>query len=390
MLLLAAALAIGARAGDSRRAAIAGAAAGLGVLIRPETILAAALVPLATPISRARRALVLYAGAAAVVIAPYVIGLHAASGVWGLSLKPAMNITKQEIYTASPDYASSRRNWEERMQSFENDAGTLDPRRLAGAASPREYFASGAAWIAWIDHAWTGLRSLDGLGWGIAALSALGLFLPGPGRMRALFLALSAPFLAVPLFVVPLGRFLLPAFPAIAVGLARLAAFVGARWGARPAPRIAQLAVLLSVGAAAFATIESFREARQSRWTHRVHEIESELGLGNVDRARALLATARPVSGSEEDVIVLRGRIEEVAGIVAFRERRLDQARALLLEAERITGPSPRIDFNLGVILVGLGAVAEGRARIERAAASDDPRASVPARAFLRDAERTP
>lgn len=111
MLALAALLAAARAERPLRALALAGVFTGLGYLTRPEMLAATlpALVLVARrPDARARIAAALgYGLPLLALVLPYVLAMHAATGVWGLSLKPALQIPgdagKRYIHQAPAD-----------------------------------------------------------------------------------------------------------------------------------------------------------------------------------------------------------------------------------------------------------------------------------------------
>ncbi len=371
----------------------------------------------------------LFAAGVSAFVLPYVLGLHAASGVWALSLKGPYTIAQSRIYRAAETYAEKRANWGAYLDRFETPEGKLDPRKVATMASVRENFATGRVLEEWIATARTGIDAWPTKERVIALTATLGLVLPGRDPARLLFVLLSLHVLAVPLFVTPMGRFLLPAAPAIAWGLARLLSAIG-RWLAGRSAIAARAFVLGAMGAiAAGGVASSVRLARDSGWQATSPQIEALIGEGNFERAREHLAPflekrandpqvwrtlARLEVGRQDmeaaerafrealgrgespiafaSFLIERGRAAEaealiaplrqrppetmeyhlIEGQLAFANGKFDVAVQRFLRAERLAGVSAPFDLNLGVAHLRAGQIEEGLVRLRRAASSSD------------------
>lgn len=373
----------GAKSKQGWCALLAGCTGGLAILTRPESVVAIPALAISALGLKVRRFHLLFAAGVLLVASPYVIALRQASGTWQLSLKPAMNIVKQRIYMEEEDYGLARGKWAEALRSFKNEQGEIDPRKLARSASTREYAAQGSAFQNWRGHVALGMKHLPAVERVLAGLGIAGLLVFGPLRGRFLFASLALPFLFAPFFVTPMGRFLLPVLPAHSWGISQLLA----RGLRLPRARRTLATALVGIAALAFiarGAIVSQGEARRYLWSIRLPEIESALAEGRVDDARRILEPSLRRDPDLPDVRKSQSRILQVEGHQAFAAGNLQSALQAFESAERITGPSPEIDFNLGVTLTRLGRSQEARPRFERAARSSNPMIAARAREALK------
>ncbi len=419
----------------------AGLVAGLAALSRPESLIAVPILPFLSHGRRPSRAHAVFLVSAAAAVLPYVIGLRRESGVWGLSLKPAMNLLKLEVYERSPHYYRARAAWAETMKSVSDANGELIPRKLAEAAAPFMSFDPGLVLERWFGHLRVGLQQTRVEKIVLAVLGIAGLVLPGPLRPRLAFAVLSLPFAGVPLFVNPIGRFVLPALPGHAWGLGRLLQFLAKRVAALH-PRAAAAAIATGTLLVAGRGIGySHHEAGESTQKARLVEIEAAINEEELERAERLLGHFLRKTPKSPTGLLLRGRIEDVRGDdaaaeatyreaiaegasplayaeflmlherlaeadsvmqrpgakipddvdswtvcahIAFRLGRFDDALQAFTAAERIEGPTAESQFNIAIVLDRLGRLAESRACLERVAASGNPALADQARAALK------
>ena len=289
--------------------ALAGLVAALAALTRPETLLAFAALPFAAG-PGARRPRIVFAATLLLLLAPYVLAFHSATGVWNVSLKAPLNLLKVGAYSTQPDYAQARAAWGRTLDGLRTADGELDPRRIAEAADAGRFVRDGdfVAW--WAEHARDGVAQTPvALRIGFA-VSLLALLLPGPGvRWRRIAATVSLPFLAVPVFLVPIGRFTLPLLPAAAWGagvlLTRLAE------GLRPALARPAVGVLLA-GAAAASLVAVSARTHELLWNDRAGNVLAAIGEGRLDDAdrwmQPFLEDDRP------EVLVLLAQLREAQG----------------------------------------------------------------------------
>ena len=361
----------------------AGCAGGLAILTRPEFLVAIPPIAVISLGLSVRRCHLLFAAGVLLVVAPYVIALHQASGTWQLSLKPAMNIIKQDVYTEEEDYGKARARWAGVLRSLQNENGETDPRKLANSASTSEYMRGDAVGN-WRSHANLGVENLSKIKRVLAVLGVIGLLFFGPLRGRFLFASLALPILTMPFFVTPMGRFLLPALPTHAWGIAVLLLH-----GLRPLPNVRRAIgpTLVGVAVLAFAargTFLSQKAASRYLWSIHLPEIEWAIAEGRLDDARRMLEPSLRRHPNDPDVRKSHSRILQVEGHQAFAAGDLQSAVQAFESAEQMTGPSPEIDFNLGVLLTRLGRSQEARVRLERAAKGSNPMIAARAREALK------
>lgn len=426
---------------------VAGFAGGLAALTRPESLLAVPILPFVVHGLRPRRDHFAFLVAAGLVLSPYVLGLHQASGVWGLSLKPAMNLYKSAVYERAGAYYQGRAAWGAAVKAMSDDDGEFDPRKLVAAAAPYSNRAASTTLAEWGGHLKMAIRQTRTETSLLAVLGAIGLLLPGEVRGRVLFVTLSLPFLAVPLFVNPLGRFLLPALPGHAWGLARVLS-VAPRLLRRGPARVQ--AGLLGAGLLLIAGRGIHRadtEARETTFHARLVEIEAAISSKEIDNAERLLGFARRRRPRDPAALQLQGKIHDARGRldeaeksfreamengatplgfaefllrngrteeaetvlsavadsppeggdfwklyghVAFRLGKYDRALVGLQKAEDISGRSAQSDYNVGLVLYSLGRVAEAKERLTRAARSGDPAVNAVALEVLQGLTKTP
>ena len=189
----------------------AAAVGGLATLTRPEALLAMVALPLFW-LGRGRcgrRMIAPFAAALLLAVAPYVVGMRVATGCWGITMKAHYNLAKAEAYRGRSSYGDARAAWGAALQEFRDEGGALVPQRLAAAGSPWRSVVSVEGVTRWRDNLVRGVSQVPrpDLVWGVIGI--LGLVLPGSGRRRGKLLAAGTalPFLSVPLFLVPVGRF---------------------------------------------------------------------------------------------------------------------------------------------------------------------------------------
>ncbi|HMB68702.1 MAG TPA: glycosyltransferase family 39 protein, partial [bacterium] len=272
LLVAAAAGAVAAaRTGRPRWAVLGGVAAGLGVLTRPEQLLAVvpfALAPFAAmPRAAAARRAALYLLPVALLVGPYVIGLKQASGVWALSLKPQYNLTKIGIYREPIPYLEKRARWSVAHEEFRPGGGDWRPEAIAQAADPRAYLTSPGLPRQWLTNFLEGFRRATPEMTVLALLGAIGLCLPARGLAVERWIALAAllPFAPGPAFYSPFGRYLLPLVPGFAWGAAALLDFALRGLPAKRNAARAAAAAFCAVSVALAATV-SPRSARDGRF----------------------------------------------------------------------------------------------------------------------------
>ncbi len=424
-------------------AALAGGAAALSALTRPETTLAAlGLIVLALARRRRPRSVLAFVAVLVIGVSPYVAGLKAESGVWGLSLKPRYNLLKAAVYQGPGTYEDQRKAWGEVLDRFRDAEGHLDPRRIAGAVNLGQFVFSKNVAIAWLGHVAQGARSIRPDFALLLVLGAVGLALrdrrSDSTRLPAVVAAL--PFLAVPVFLNPVGRFLLPLVPPLAWGVGRLVEWNTGRGG--PARRrwsgtvILALALLGAGGGGSAAWKEAIRE----RWARASVRIDAALEAGDPGRAEAILRpflrggvsraiaqttlggiressgdldgaeaayrNARSAGGSSiplADLLARRGRYEEaerlfgelrpepphllaywlLAGhLASARGRWCDAAEAFTRTVE-LPGAPPEAEFNRGLALVRCGRTEEGVAVLEGLVRDSSPPVAERARRLL-------
>ncbi|MCA9753345.1 MAG: glycosyltransferase family 39 protein [Gemmatimonadetes bacterium] len=320
------ALVLGVEAFARRRpglAAVAGLLAGLAALARPEAL--GALLPLPFLAVFRRRASIretwIFTAALALPLAPYVIALHDASGTWALTLKTHWNLRKFEVYQGAPDdYQDMRDAWGRAIDEMRDAQGDVDPRRVAAAADPRKFFLSGEALVHWFGHARASASRASPTGVIVTGLGLLGLALAVRNRPAARIATLSAvPFLAVPLFVHPVGRFALPALPAIAWGLGELAERARRFAPSSTAVPVAAVALAFTAG-----SIRSWTRAADEAWPVRREAIHAALTAGEWNQAEAGIERAlrdrRRDPELQEMLATLRlGQGREPAAEAAYR-----------------------------------------------------------------------
>jgi len=306
-------------AGRARLAAAAGIVAGLAALTRPESLAASALLPaLGLRGGRApRRAVLAYVGLLVLTVAPYVIALHSASGIWALTLKPHWNLLKYDAYDSATDrYGDMREAWARAIDELRGDSGEPDPRRIAAAADPGSFLRSGDALHHWIGHARKSAERTPPLVLALGAFALAGLALPGSRRSAGLAAISAVPFLAVPVFVHPVGRFALPLLPAMAWGLGRWADLaIGFR------PRIAIPAVtVLVVATAAGGAGSSWKHAGEAAWHERRTDAEAALAESRLREAERLLEPVLRDRRADPEVLALWARLRLAQGRPAEAE----------------------------------------------------------------------
>jgi hypothetical protein len=289
----------------------AGVTAALAVLTRPESLLAFVAVPFAMGLRRpGRRPMLAYAATAALLLAPYALAFHAVTGAWGVSLKAHLNLRKVAIYSAQADYSESRAAWGRELDGMRDPDGNLDPERIAHAADPASFVREGDFLAWWLDHSRQAIVATPRALTAGFALALIALFLPGPGRReRRIAALLSLPFLVVPVFLVPIGRFTLPLLPAVAWGSGVILSRTTAR--ARPALRSVLIGGVLAV-AAALSFPAARAQARDVLWGTRSANIQAALGEQRLDEADRWLQPF--VSEDRAEVLVLLARLREAQG----------------------------------------------------------------------------
>lgn len=319
-----------------------GVLAGLAVLTRPEAILAVALL-VVVAVARRRVAVAGFATAAAVVVLPYVVALHSASGVWALSLKPYVFVPLGEVHESAPSYVEGRIRWERFWEATLDDAGAPDPRRLVAATSLAERFSpAGLAgdWIRNVGHAAARLSPAAWLLWvgGVAGLARPRI---GAGRSRVLVGALAAPFLAAPFVQAPTGRFADATVPALAWGSGLLADRVS-RAAARRWPPVARRAlplggIIAALALTAWPLVALAPVARDYHWMGRQVQVQVELGLG---RPADAIRTAR------EGIRIDPGdpRFRNVLGYLLEKQGDLAAAEEAYRAAVRLGGQSTGLE----------------------------------------------
>lgn len=424
-----------ARARRARFAVLGGIAGGLGVLARPEQILAVlpfALAPFLTlPRAAAWRRAALFLLPVALLVGPYVVGLRQASGVWALSLKPQYNLTKIAIYREPIPYLEKRARWAKAHEAFRPGDGEWKPEAIARAADPRAYLTSPGLPKQWLTNLVEGFRRASPEMGALAVLGAIGLLLPagalGPERWIAC--AALLPFLPGPAFYSPFGRYLLPLVPGFAWGAGALLDRLLRGFAGRPtalrggAVGFAAIAVALaatvtpqSVRAGRFETarveleflvmegkadeaksnVEELlrREPRNYRYLVALAEIlESAGDAAGADAAleRALAAGAPPTTRAA--LLVNRGQLApadsllrrirsafehdldywDLAGEIAFRSGRWAEAIAAFDRSEAAGGDRQKLAYNRAMCLARLGRLDEALTQARTAEASRDP-----------------
>jgi predicted Zn-dependent protease len=248
---------------------------------------------------------------------------------------------------------------------------------------------------------------------------------------------LSLPFLAVPVFLTPSGRFLLPLLPGVAWGIGSLAERISERVLARPAVIAGSLA---AVGLAVLGTMSTREQASSLVWNATIREVETALTEADLARAERLLLRSSDrdaetpefqsllgrlheakddAAAAEEayrkavrlggspvqlaDFLARQGRFSEanaclqslraappeetaywlLEGNLAFVAKRWDAAETALRKAEELGGPTQALAFNRALALVGAGRLAEARRQFDRAAAGPDSALAARAMAEL-------
>jgi tetratricopeptide (TPR) repeat protein len=420
------------RGGGIRAAALAGAAGGFAVLTRPESALAVLpLGVLAVAGARRRlRAAFAFTAPALLLVAPYVTALHGASGVWGLSLKPQLNVAKIEVYREAAPYLERRARWNELMATLQNESGEWNPRAVAASADPAAYRRSPAFARQWAVNLREGFLRTDPAFTAFVVVGLLGLA-AGFRRERLPTVAAALtllPFATVPAFATPTGRFFLPLVPAACWGVGALTVELLAR--ARAARSRRAWAAALA-GAALFAAARvTPAEIEQGRFDARKLELDVLLLEGRTgealrivdellarepadprhhvtrsevleaagDFAGAELAIERAVAAGAPEtkraaLWIQRGRFAEAEALLrrirpgmeddleywdlaaeaAFRSGRWDDAIVAFDAAESAGGDGAKLAFNRAMCHARLGRIAAAEAELVKAAKSRDP-----------------
>jgi tetratricopeptide (TPR) repeat protein len=420
------------RGGGVRAAAAAGAAGGLAVLARPETALAVGPLGVLAVIAGRRRwplrTALAFGLPLTLIVAPYVLGLHSVSGVWGLSLKPQLNEAKIAVYREALPYLERRARWNESMARLHDEHGEWDPRAVAAAADPAASRRSPEFVRQWLTNLREGFLRADRAFTAFVALGLAGLAAAvRRGRLEAVAAMITLlPFATVPAFATPTGRFFLPLVPAVSWGVGALAVELLAR-----APLVRRfLVAAIAVGALLVAARVTPREIEEGRLDGRKLELDLLLLEGRTGEALRIvdeLLAREPheprhfVSKSEvleaagdstaaEQAIdraiaagasetkraalwIKRGRLAEadellrrlrpgmegdleywdLAGEAAFRSGRWEDAIVAFDGAEAAGGDPAKLSFNRAMCHARLGRIAAAQAELDQAAKTRDP-----------------
>lgn len=324
------ALEIAGHTGRGKWAVAAGVFGGFAALTRPELILCIVLLGLFALLGRRPlRIVAIFGATAAVLVLPYVVALHSASGHWALSLKLPYNVEKSTVYQQGSDFVDKRLRWEAFLEeNVLDEDGEIDPRRLAEVARVRR----------WVLHPempgfWAG-NVVEGFvrdPWMVNVLwiaGIAGLALPGRrGRREAALAAISAtPLLAVPVLFTPVERYALVALPAFAWGAATTVERLRERL-----PSNSLRGALVAIVAAAAITggiVGSFQGARNSHWIGRSGEFHVAMGRRDFATAERLVLDALRVDPENPEIH------EALAGL-RFQQGNLPAAERALLDAGR-------------------------------------------------------
>lgn len=312
------------RTGSLPWAGLGGVAVAWGALARPEVAISAPLFALVALIGRraAWRPVAAYGVVGLLLLGPYVVAFHGASGVWGLSIKPQLNVLKEQVYARSDDFGSRRVEWDAFLDANRNDEGRIDPRAIAELADTRGYFFGSespgrtAANVAYAfrRNAWW----VNGL-WGVGLL---GLLLGRSGRReRAYALATAAPIVSVAMLYPPVERYALVAIPALGLGVGMAVDAVRPRLGRRQGAGL----VLAGVALAVVGSVETFELTRDSHWKGRYGEYLVARARGDGAAAEAIVREAiemdpRVAEAHETLGALLQDRGDWAAAEQAFRE----------------------------------------------------------------------
>ncbi|MFN8179688.1 MAG: hypothetical protein U0167_17295 [bacterium] len=326
-LLVGAGVAAGAclRGGGARTAAVGGAAGALAVLARPE--IAFAIAAFALLLWRTPRRAAAYAAGAVVLLAPFVLALHSASGAWGLSLKPQLNAMKNIVYEKEDSYIAKRLAWG-RYEAAElrDTEGNWLPRRIAERGHVGAYVAS----TAWLDNVKSGLRRSSAEMTALFVAGLAGLFVLARRRRDELALVVAAllPLLAAAFFVQILGRFLLVGAPALAWGAGALLDAGLARFDRRPALAWIVGATVVTAALVASAVV-STSSIVAGRLTELAPEIELLGRAGKVERAMAATRAWLALEPRNAQVRLLYAEILENSGHAEAAGEAIDEAVGL-------------------------------------------------------------
>lgn len=302
----------------------AGLIGGLACLTRPEALAAMPFFPLLALGIRPRARHFVFVGILGLVILPYVVALHQASGTWAFSLKPAMNLYKLQVYEKAYEtgtYYQARQDWDVALRAVSDSSGKLNPRLLAEAAKPYMNLTPGDWVRSWLDHFKAGFDQTTRLDRGFAILGAIGLAIPGHSRARMAFVLFALPFVGVPLFVNPLGRFLSTLFQTHALGLALFSHWLARRCFPTRIPWA--LALIALVGAAvAFRGVQrTLHEAGDATLHLRMVEIEAAVHTGDFATAERLLKYAKLRYAGGPNLLLLEGKFESARGNLVASEQ---------------------------------------------------------------------
>ncbi len=285
------------RSGRLRWAAVAGLAGAIATLSRPETAISMPLYALIALLARGRpwKAVLVCTAVFTLAVAPYAIAFRNASGVWGLSIKPHINILKIQVYGEGGDFADRRVRWDAYQEQFSDSEGRLDPRPVVEAANPAEYFlgpdaarttVSNFAYAFRRDPFWVNLLWIVGIG---------GLILgKRPLRERAYGLVFALPVVSAAMLFPPVERYALITVPAFGYGVGCAIDRIRHRLGPASRPIWAVAVGLLAI----LGTIEATRQLATYQWQGRYGEFLAERARGNLGEAEAILREAISVDRS--------------------------------------------------------------------------------------------
>ncbi|MGQ0723484.1 MAG: tetratricopeptide repeat protein [Candidatus Eiseniibacteriota bacterium] len=422
-----------ARGGGVRAAIIAGAAGGLAVLARPETVLAVGPLGLLAVVaagSRRARHAAAFALPALALVGPYVVALHSASGVWGLSLKPQINEAKIAVYREAVPYLERRARWNDLMAELQDENGEWDPRAVAAAADPAGSRPSPDFARQWMTNLREGFLRANPAFTAFVALGLLGLAASARrARLETMAAAITLlPFVTVPAFATPTGRFFLPLVPAVCWGVGALVVELLARARA-PLVRRALVAGVAACALLAAArvtpreiedgrldgrkleldllllegrTAEALRivdellardPAEPRHWVSRSEVLEAASDSPGAEQALDRAIAAGAPETKRAALWIKRGRLAEadallrrlrpgmeddleywdLAGEAAFRSGRWEDAIVAFDRAEAAGGSPAKLSFNRAMCHARLGRIAAAESELAEAAKSRDP-----------------
>lgn len=296
----------------------AGLLGGLGVLTRPENLLAAVALAAFALVRgpTGRRAAAVFMVGVSLVVLPYVVGLRVASGVWSLTLKPYIAVN--EVYRSAPDYVEGRVFWDTYWEQLHDDQGRLEPRALVESLSLRSRMKVSQPIRDWRQHV---AVAAHGSSWGYKALWALGLLgLLWPSRFargRVTAVLASLPLLVVLFVHPPTDRFFIPALPALAWGTGLLAEHVVRTLAVRRKWTLTVAAVLVVPAIGLWAWTSALAGVEGIHWTGRWREIQVRATRGKWDAAETITRQGMEIDPNDPRFVNVWGYLRESQGDLA-------------------------------------------------------------------------